>query len=73
MTQEGLWGPQWLLSYEANRQGWLPSSGTDDHVLRDPFFGPLKRNGVTFFDTTAPLVVPRVTIGIFGARAAIYL
>jgi hypothetical protein len=45
-----LYGPLWLLAYEANVQGWLPSIGGIDHVLADPCFGYLKKNGVTFYD-----------------------
>src|SRR5262249_35540761 len=32
MTQDELHGEEWLLAYEANVQGWLPSSTAADHV-----------------------------------------
>jgi hypothetical protein len=50
MTTDALYEEQWLLSYEANIQGWLPSVGGGDHVAADPNFGFLKRIGVSFYD-----------------------
>ena len=55
MTSAGLYEEHWLLSYEANIKGWLPSVGGGDHVADDPNFGFLKASGVYFYDTT-PLV-----------------
>jgi glycosyltransferase A (GT-A) superfamily protein (DUF2064 family) len=40
---------EWLLSYEANVQGWLGSVGGGDHVANDPEFGFLKASGVRFY------------------------
>ena len=51
MTRDELYGEQWLLCYEANVKGWLPSLGGGDHVATDPNFGFLKANGVSFYDT----------------------
>lgn len=59
MDSEALYQEQWLLSYEANVQGWLPSAGGSDHVDSDPNFGFLKKLGVRFYDrsrTTADMV-----------------
>lgn len=50
MNSDALYDDQWLLSYEANVKGWLPSSGPFDHVAADPTFGFLKANGVSFYD-----------------------
>lgn len=51
MTREDLYGKQWLLSYEANKKGWLPTyGGLPDHVTADPNFGFLKTNNVHFYD-----------------------
>lgn len=50
MTAENLYGEQWLLAYEANVKGWLPSVGTTDHVKDDECFNFLKTNGVCFYD-----------------------
>lgn len=52
MTTEDLYGEHWLLSYEANVKGWLPSVGSGDHVARDDCFEVLKNNGVSFYDNT---------------------
>ncbi len=51
MTSDDLYGKQWLLSYEANKKGWLPTyGGIPDHVAADPNFGFLKMNDVNFYD-----------------------
>ena len=50
MTTDQLDDDQWLLSYEANVKGWLPSVGRGDHVARHPAFGFLKTNGVFFYN-----------------------
>ncbi|WP_371807630.1 RNA-directed DNA polymerase [Arhodomonas sp. KWT] len=52
MCAEGLYDEQWLLAYEANVKGWLPSIGGADHVRADPNFGYLKANGVHFYEET---------------------
>lgn len=52
MTTDGLYDKHWLLAYEANVKGWLPSVGRGDHVRRDAGFNYLKRNGVHFYDDT---------------------
>ena len=36
MTTQSLFEENWLLSYEANVKGWLPSLGVHDHVTADP-------------------------------------
>ena len=56
LLKEELYGEQWLLSYEANRQGYL--SGTEDYVASDSWFSQLKNAGVTFYDINAPLIIP---------------
>ncbi len=50
MTAAGLRDDHWLLAYEANVQGWLPSLGGGDHVTADPSFAFLKASGVSFYD-----------------------
>ena len=50
MTTQSLFEENWLLSYEANVKGWLPSYGVQDHVTADPNFLFLKQNGVHFYD-----------------------
>lgn len=53
MTEDELWGDNWLLCYEANLKGWLPSVGEVDHVLNDPSFSILKQKNVSFYDPRA--------------------
>lgn len=67
MTAEALYDENWLLAYEANVKGWLPSVHRGDHVSRDPRFGFLKKSGVTFYDlveaappAAAPVPEPKV-------------
>jgi hypothetical protein len=50
MNVTGLYSEHWLLSYEANFKGWLPSIGGGDHVSTDVNFGLLKQQGVYFYD-----------------------
>ena len=38
MTTQSLLEEDWLLSYEANFKGWLPSVDVPDHVTADPNF-----------------------------------
>ncbi|MEP0859675.1 RNA-directed DNA polymerase [Trichocoleus sp. DQ-U1] len=52
MTIDELYSTNWLLAYEANIKGWLPSLGKSDHVNKDAFFGTLKANNVSFYDST---------------------
>ncbi len=52
MAQDELYDAHWLLAYEANIKGWLPSAGGGDHVAGDANFGFLKANGVYFYDAS---------------------
>ena len=56
LVKEELYGEQWLLSYEANRQGFLPR--TEDYVALNSWFSQLKNAGVAFYDINAPLIIP---------------
>lgn len=56
MTPGDLYDEQWLLSYEANVQGWLPTG--QDHVSSDAYFGFLKAHGVRFYTPTSIPIVP---------------
>lgn len=65
MTRDALYDEYWVLSYEANVKGWLPSVGPGDHVAADPNFGFLKANGISFYDPSraapaaaAPIPLP---------------
>jgi hypothetical protein len=56
LTEDELYGNQWLFSYEANQQGYLFTGY--DYVSSDPLFSQLKQGGVTFYDKTTPLIIP---------------
>jgi hypothetical protein len=55
MDTQSLYDENWLLSYEANVKGWLPSLGISDHVALDPRFSFLKQNSVSFYDESLAL------------------
>lgn len=58
MTQNDLYEEEWLLAYEANVQGWLPSIGAADHVAADPGFSILKSGGVKFYQPSSSPFTP---------------
>jgi len=65
MTTPELYGEQWLLAYEANRKGWLPSVGGTDHVNPELNFAFLKQAGVEFYTpVTRPVSPPTSIVGI---------
>jgi hypothetical protein len=45
---EGLYGPQWLLAYEATVKDWL-SSASGDHIGSDEAFSFLREGNVSFY------------------------
>ncbi|NQT79180.1 MAG: RNA-directed DNA polymerase [Candidatus Aminicenantes bacterium] len=49
MKTEELYGPNWLLAYEADAKNWLPSASRRNHVDSDMCFAFLKKNGVQFY------------------------
>jgi hypothetical protein len=55
MTSQALYEEQWLLAYEANLKGWLPSADGGDHVLADPNFAFLKSSGVSFYNISGAI------------------
>lgn len=57
MNADALYGPRWLLAYEANVKGWFRFRGAKDYVAQDRNFHFLKSAGVSFYDeskTTLP-------------------
>lgn len=71
MTSDALYEEQWLLSYEANVKGWLPSQGRD-HVLNDPIFSHLKSNGISFYNVNnIGRIIPNATSPIPGGNFSI--
>ena len=57
---------QWLLAYEANVKGWLPSVGGKDFVATSKHFGPMKAAGVSFYDTAAALSITVKSTAVGG-------
>ncbi len=54
MTSLELYGPHWLLSYEARVRNWLGTVGGGDHVTADPPFNFLRTQGVRFYRRVRP-------------------
>lgn len=48
---DALKGPDWLLAYEGGRRKWLDNNNIS-YISNNPFFGPLHRAGVGFYDST---------------------
>lgn len=66
MTTVDLYEDQWLLSYEANVKGWLPSLGGGNHVSSDPSFDYLRSLGIEFY-TRVPVGIASVsTVSVGG-------
>lgn len=53
LTADGLYGPLWMLSYEANVKKWLDSETGTDHIENDENFEFLRRHNVEFFKIEA--------------------
>lgn len=53
MTAESVYNGNWLLAYEADVQGWLPSADRRNHIDGDPNLSQLKAAGVNFYDISA--------------------
>jgi hypothetical protein len=71
MTPDDLYESRWLLAYEANLKGWLPSAGASDHVAADKNFGLLKGASVSFYDvaqTIVPTPVDAASASTFLSR-----
>jgi Reverse transcriptase (RNA-dependent DNA polymerase) len=75
MNEDELQARHWLVAYEANVKGWLPTIAGGDHVGNHQTFATLKANGVSFYDSTRAALVrppaataaPGGTIGEFYA------
>lgn len=50
-NKNSLYGPGWILSYEAGRRFWLKNSD-DNYIKNDHFFGALLKENVIFYDET---------------------
>lgn len=50
LNGSALYGPRWLLAYEAPRKGWFRFTGQRDYIKADPNFSLLRAAGVSFYD-----------------------
>jgi hypothetical protein len=57
MRSDELFGPFWLLSYEASIKGWLSSKGSGDHLAAVSQFDYLRSKHVSFYDALSTLPV----------------
>lgn len=64
MNSGALYGPRWLLAYEASVKGWFRFRGPMDYVAQDRNFRLLKNAGVSFYD------VSKTTLPAHNAPAA---
>lgn len=69
MNKEGLYGEQWLLSYEANIKKWIPTLDRD-YVNQDSRFNYLKKNGIQFYD--ASVAAKKITYEPTNAQGSYY-
>jgi hypothetical protein len=53
LTSDELYGPQWLLAYEASFHNLCPAPGAVDYVAADAAFNFLHNAGVSFFTPIA--------------------
>lgn len=60
MTQQELYGEQWLLSYEARIKGWRITQGGGNHVATDKNFQWMRRNNVSFYTPVRRPIRPPV-------------
>ena len=70
---EGLYGPQWLLAYEAPVKGWL-TCATGDHIGADAAFLFLRENDVAFYTCVPGTAVDALDslCGRMPPEAAVY-
>jgi hypothetical protein len=50
MTATSLTDGNWLIAYEADLKGWLPSIDDNNHVESNEYFRQLKENDISFYD-----------------------
>jgi len=69
MNASALYGPRWLLAYEANVKGWFRFKGAIDYVAQDRNFRHLKNGRVSFYEE-AKTVLPEEEPARWTRRAA---
>ena len=71
LTFDSLYGPMWLLTYEADVQNWLRPGG-GSVVANDPNFGPMLNHGVSFFDVAVRAPTKTLLLGLSSPALAGY-
>lgn len=71
--QDGMYNDIWLLAYEADKNKWLNTSGTDTFLFarKHPFFKELRNFGVDFYDcdfTYETVIKPESKTNIYVTR-----
>jgi hypothetical protein len=69
MNASALYGPRWLLAYEANVKGWFRFKGAKDYVAQDRNFRHLKNGPISFYDE-AKTILPEEEPARLTRRAA---
>jgi hypothetical protein len=64
LNADALYGPRWLLAYEANVKGWFRFRGAKDYVAGDRNFRFLKNAGVSFYDESKTSLPSVETSGV---------
>ncbi len=52
LKPDELYGPKWMLCYEANHKGWLSPAGGKSTIAKDPCFNFLHKHDVSFYERT---------------------
>jgi hypothetical protein len=68
MHSDALYGPRWLLAYEANVKDWFRFRGGKDYVAGDRNFRFLKSAAVSFYDESKITLPP---LDAMGARVKV--
>ena len=63
MNVDELRGEHWLLAYEACEKGWLCSPSAGDYIDRDPHFGWMRRERISFYNENISVEVPDNMLG----------
>jgi len=71
LTADSLYGPMWLLTYEADVQNWLKPSG-GSVVANDPNFGPMLNHGISFFNAAVRAPTKTLLLALSSPELAGY-
>jgi hypothetical protein len=72
MTPNNLYGPMWLLAYEADLKGWLTPADAN-FARRDPNFGLMQSAKVSFFNEAVAAPTKTLLLGTPGSVLGHYM